>query len=141
MGELIPAAHAVSIRAPARGATGGTVLDSSNAVQFLSAPPHGGRRRALRRLHRSGSSFYPRPRTGGDENAASIFFRDESFYPRPRTGGDTEQRRAQLSDGVSIRAPARGATSRTSSGGYRHESFYPRPRTGGDAEGNDHRQR
>ena len=58
-----------------------------------------------------------------------------SFNPRPRTGGDCPAR--EYHDGqatVSIRAPARGATSEAQATILRFRRFNPRPRTGGDWE-------
>ena len=83
-----PRADAVSIHAPARGAT---------PVSFLPGA--------------RGLCFNPRPRTGGD-----LYYRLSSphllrFNPRPRTGGDEKQGvKLLLISDVSIHAPARGAT-------------------------------
>ena len=80
----------VSIRAPARGATKG--WKPSLRVQrrrFQSAPPRGGR--PGRRLRPANGTW--------------------SFNPRPRAGGDRPRRVRRQRTGVSIRAPARGATS------------------------------
>ena len=124
---------------------------------FLSAPPHGGRPRANSLRLRRDSSFYPRPRTGGDIFAWCRQRRPLGFYPRPRTGGDVPRqshprrsnrflsapphggrlrrvRQARPGEEVSIRAPARGATENAASIFFRDDSFYPRPRTGGDFE-------
>ena len=87
--------RAVSIHAPARGATNGRVVVDINHT-FRSTPPHGGRRfgygLAARRRR-----FDPRPRTGGDvlrqHEAAKA---DHGFDPRPRTGGDTMPSRPSI---------------------------------------------
>jgi len=99
--------------------------------------------------------FYPRPRTGGDQPCAPMTPSNPSFYPRPRTGGDCPSgvsfgdhpaflstpphgRRLagvdlrNLSDDVSIHAPAREATARRPRRCTHRQRFYPRPRTGGD---------
>ena len=124
----------VSIRAPARGATGavsprtaGTACFNPRprtggdsrftapgivVAMFQSAPPHGGRR--LRRGHSPCAGwFQSAPPHGG----------------RPaRVGAHAAPER------VSIRAPARGATPTTT---HRRlcNRFNPRPRTGGDLHG------
>ncbi len=124
--------EAVSIRAPARGATCGSACWPSCTRLFRSAPPHGGRRRWPVKWC-SGSSFDPRPRTGGDALRARGCSRFFCFDPRPRTGGDVSldgaytdktvfrsapphggrplgSGKARVFTQVSIRAPARGAT-------------------------------
>ena len=140
----------VSIRAPARGATGEQQV-LAGGMMFQSAPPHGGRQETSARCGwRSG--FNPRPRTGGDSRQRAPRWAASRFNPRPRTGGDPgladssatcsvsirapargatwEWRRADRAD-VSIRAPARGATA-PSPIWPPSRSFNPRPRTGGD---------
>ena len=142
---------AVSIHAPARGAK----LD-----WFQSTPPHGGRRRGMRRqqvvsIHapargatmRKVHSFNPRPRTGGDFFCWSA--QEGSFNPRPRTGGDSSlvtQSTSLLSFNPRPRTggdqrlvntrPWRCFNPRPRTGGARattpQSSFNPRPRTGGD---------
>ena len=78
----------VSIHAPARGATGSGSRPTSGRGSFQSTPPRGGRRSPTTR---------PAPRNG--------------FNPRPRAGGDFEAGwLGGMADGVSIHAPARGAT-------------------------------
>ena len=73
--------------------------------------------------------------TGGDSQYRStrVPIGVTSFNPRPRTGGDSQRGTGPMPRGVSIRAPARGATFLSSvrsdtEGGC----FNPRPRTGGD---------
>ena len=77
----------VSIRAPAKGATQ-ACKHCDRGSAFRSAPPRGGR---------------PRQRC--------VSGRRFGFDPRPREGGDTRGVGALWSHRVSIRAPARGATS------------------------------
>ena len=101
--------YKVSIHAPARGAT----------IKTRTRPIRNG-------------SFNPRPRTGGDRHAIKDKGYKVRFNPRPRTGGDRQRcqrldteafqstpphggRPTRHSDcestiGVSIHAPARGAT-------------------------------
>ena len=124
---------AVSIHAPARGAT---------------------RRRFDRRDGDAG--FNPRPRAGGDPVRASstACSADVSihapargatrpvrsahvrprvcFNPRPRAGGDRLRALASTRDDVSIHAPARGATRGRDIDAPTRSSFNPRPRVGGD---------
>src|SRR5690606_23516799 len=95
-----------------RPRTGGDVRDkrTGRALEaFLSAPPHGGRRR-WSTTPTTRSRFYPRPRTGGDHSSFIMPACSGSFYPRPRTGGDDDGLRPRPPGHVSIRAPARGAT-------------------------------
>ena len=57
-------------------------------------------------------SFNPRPRTGGDSLFVRIWNGPHKFQSAPPHGGRHHRRqRAEDQDHVSIRAPARGATS------------------------------
>ncbi len=87
IGMLAIMHEAVSIRAPARGATAlaGEVVQR---FEFRSAPPHGGRRSA------------------GAWLLSLLLFRSAPPHGGRRVAG----RRVYGQDGVSIRAPARGAT-------------------------------
>ena len=131
MGEAVPPAYAVSIHAPARGATRDDVIQGGDEV-FQSTPPHGERRAVAGRILRPvavsihapargatrrrradsapGSCFNPRPRTGSDQGRQLQSAHRQSFNPRPRTGSD---------------APSCDRANRS----YR---FNPRPRTGSD---------
>ena len=106
----------VSIHAPARGATrfrarGATPAppDQHRPVWFRSTPPRGGRR-ALGASSRAASCFDPRPRAGGDSprrvSPISVQFRSTP----PRGGRRAASCVGIRSYGVSIHAPARGAT-------------------------------
>ena len=68
----------------------------------------------LGRALRSGRRmcFNPRPRAGGDQRCACYLPTcPMSFNPRPRAGGDVADAAGDpLPSGVSIHAPARGAT-------------------------------
>ena len=98
----------VSIRAPARGAT----------LSDLS-------------LCRNGRGFNPRPRTGGDAGQTTDR-RALRFQSAPPHGGRRDPGRLSgPGQSVSIRAPARGATSWLATSLM--PSFNPRPRTGGDS--------
>ncbi len=77
---------------------------------FQSTPPHGGRLKARLSLS-SRASFQSTPPHGGRRGSASLTRTSAGFNPRPRTGGDAPRRAAlQPPGGVSIHAPARGAT-------------------------------
>ena len=98
---------------------------------FRSTPPRGGRPRACPsttsfrcfdpRPREGGDGppwcrpgrargFDPRPREGGDRTSDSSPGRPACFDPRPREGGDPEAGVGDHDEGVSIHAPARGAT-------------------------------
>ena len=100
---------AVSIHAPARGAT--RVEHFTLFVYwFQSTPPHGGR------LFHCVVWFYVGP-----------------FQSTPPHGGRREIICSSVQfGGVSIHAPARGATGYVQEQSTRAGSFNPRPRTGGD---------
>ena len=54
--------------------------------------------------------FNPRPRAGGDATVKQVRESVGSFNPRPRAGGDQVSNLYERESGVSIHAPARGAT-------------------------------
>jgi len=58
-----------------------------------------------------------------------------SFNPRPRAGGDQPGCTIDRVEGVSIHAPARGATPQSARCSRTSWRFNPRPRAGGDAPG------
>ena len=65
--------------------------------------------------------------------ARRMAMRSRCFNPRSRTGSDDRGvQAAAIGDGVSIHAPARGATTRSSSMPLLLSSFNPRSRTGSD---------
>ncbi len=101
---------AVSIHAPARGATSACDAHACGRA-FQSTPPRGGRPAMRAAIGATASRFNPRPRAGGD-----------------RVHGST-LRRLRL---VSIHAPARGATSHAAMRIVGRIGFNPRPRAGGD---------
>ena len=128
----------VSIRAPARGATGERARrQGALAHRFQSAPPHGGRpskcavtTATARMVFQSAPPHGGRPRSGLPEHG----WLQRRFNPRPPHGG----RRSQ-SDRVSA-LHRRGFNPRPRTGGdsvtlvvaAASVSFNPRPRTGGD---------
>ena len=131
---------AVSIHAPAWGATCRRRRSSATYGRFQSTPPRGGRRW----LHVSVcAGFQSTPPRGGRPDRCSFVKAERSFNPRPRVGGDqdlheTNPRRSGGRRGrpgqVSIHAPAWGATtvSPISRARRRTRRFNPRPRVGGD---------
>ena len=77
---------------------------------FQSTPPRRGRR-GRQQAHEADASFNPRPRGGGDPTSAAGTARESPcFNPRPRGGGDHATQFFNLAHGVSIHAPAEGAT-------------------------------
>ena len=112
----------VSIRAPARGATGRHFLFGAAAPSVsIRAPARGATFRALDAL-----DFNPRPCARGDELAPT-----DRFQSAPLARGDRKRERARFARGVSIRAPARGATVE-GAGGKIASCFNPRPCARGD---------
>ena len=130
-------AGAVSIHAPAWGATGAVWTGIKfHAESFDPRPRMGGNSSSLGRYATRRHGFDPRPRMGGDRKAAAAAVEPSSefFDPRPRMGGELrpafqhvaetakrfrstprggggERRLIALKSGVSIHAPAWGATS------------------------------
>ncbi len=125
-----PIVKLVSIRAPARGATA-NCRSADCICLFRSAPPHGGRR-AGRCWRARQSSFDPRPRTGGDTRGNRIPSPGPVSIRAPARGATSVTHLTDAERSVSIRAPARGATPRPTRPGRRSARFDPRPRTGGD---------
>ncbi len=141
----------VSIRAPARGATapipelgrrrncfdprprtGGdfnVTVPPRSTVTFRSAPPHGGRPVCGSVTKRS-LQFRSAPPHGGRRQGADSASIPKCFDPRPRTGGDVRGQIQRQFQNVSIRAPARGATS-SSFGAPQPFAFRSAPPHGG----------
>ena len=80
-------AVAVSIRAPARGATSYTDEWFQRQLKFQSAPPHGGRHVYIV-LPIVMPSFQSAPPHGGRPLGIVTSGHPACFNPRPRTGGD-----------------------------------------------------
>ncbi len=122
----------VSIRAPARGATMAPRV-SGSWPEFRSAPPHGGRP-----LHcpedKALWPFRSAPPHGGRQMAGKGKPLTKEVSIRAPARGATLNRSHGIGQGiVSIRAPARGATLSCRGSRHRKTGFDPRPRTGGDA--------
>ena len=102
---------AISIHAPARGATSIIRILFGEIILFQSTPPRGGRRSALRRCTISSTDFNPRPREGGDVQlieAADALLIFQSTPPRGGRLANVSKHRPVIV--ISIHAPARGAT-------------------------------
>ena len=153
---------AVSIHAPARGATFDWLGFPHIRLVSIHAPARGATPASPKTLPRT-TSFNPRPRTGGDVNDGPGVILTTKFQSTPPHGGRREcgepahrgsnvsihapARGATYADdprpetiyaiAVSIHAPARGATRAASWWRPRTTCFNPRPRTGGDDERRD----
>ncbi len=99
----------VSIHAPARGATTCIFFRPTLGLWFQSTPLHEGRPgTAAHSPHLA--RFNPRPCTRGDQFRRSGGAGSMRFNPRPCTRGDWIFPSSPAPYGVSIHAPARGAT-------------------------------
>ena len=97
------------LSAPPRGGRHVRPSVHGSALTFLSAPPRGGR--LPENLHAYvGLTFLSAPPRGGRPQVGFYAEARGCFYPRPRVGGDISPARAGARGGVSIRAPAWGAT-------------------------------
>ena len=148
---------------PPRGGRPGDAGADRSACAFRSTPPRGGRRRCRTGLRVSSEFRSTPPRGGRLVRRTSPREPLMRFDPRPRAGGDARRDgcRCRLS-GVSIHAPARGATggievvergltdvsihapARGATSALVHaiscdRRFDPRPRAGGDRSSRRHR--
>ena len=78
--------------------------------------------------------FNPRSREGSDKRMGGIDRRRNHFNPRSREGSDSECRSLYYTPGISIHAPARGATLRQKLLPIIRGNFNPRSREGSDRE-------
>ena len=100
----------ISIHAPARGATSMAAMGTTLGNGFQSTLPRGERRNDCR-LWYAGSDFNPRSRDGSDKRHSRNMFETIDFNPRSREGSDLHRfRHVLVVVGISIHAPARGAT-------------------------------
>ena len=126
-----PPSRAVSIHAPAKGATvslararvrisrfdprpreGGDKVEAAQIARtagFRSTPPRRGRL-PERIDERMSDGFDPRPREGGDLSSWRSYAVSARFDPRPREGGDQAFLDLARKLLVSIHAPAKGAS-------------------------------
>ena len=131
----------VSIHAPARGATSAGARAFVYYSRFNPRPRTGGDSWTAWRSAWM-TCFNPRPRTGGDERQREYGQRPEVFQSTPPHGGRLELLRMGFTfRGVSIHAPARGATGRSRRACVIGSRFNPRPRTGGDCTPRRRRRR
>ena len=121
----------VSIRAPARGATTSHAVPTGHGVS-IRAPARGATSLPVGSV-RLASCFDPRSRAGSDVRLSSraAWHAFRSALPRGERRQSTAGRLAVSR--VSIRAPARGATSRRRTLVDRTAGFDPRSRAGSDA--------
>ena len=104
------AIEAVSIHAPARGATAWP-LPLGGQTSFNSRPCERGDALRGRHLHHQ-ARFNSRPCERGDRDNSSVFWCAPCFNSRPCERGDPPERAVfLLKSVVSIHAPVRGATS------------------------------
>ena len=150
---------AVSIHAPARGATSQSQRSALGSQRFRSTLPHGERPADFDSMQRCADVSIHAPARGATRRQrcrepSMTMFRSTlphgerpmriaatshasmRFDPRSRTGSDVDRCRSRIDMRcVSIHAPARGATESRAALTVAHDSFDPRSRTGSDAAG------
>ena len=100
--------------------------------KFQSTLPRGERRNDCR-LWYAGSDFNPRSREGSDKRHSRNMFETIDFNPRSREGSDLHRfRHVLVVVGISIHAPARGATFCHLLALLNTRNFNPRSREGSD---------
>ena len=101
----------ISIHAPARGATWSNFFQMFTYKLFQSTLPRGERPSCLITFTISSKYFNPRSREGSDLYTFDFLTCNHDFNPRSREGSDILQAGLKHhSMGISIHAPARGAT-------------------------------
>ena len=102
--------HRISIRAPAWGATSSSISQSVRSSISIRAPAWGATQSCISCiwLYRY---FNPRSRVGSDSKITYCTILNFYFNPRSRVGSDGTKTEEILNIGISIRAPAWGATS------------------------------
>ena len=120
----------ISIRAPARGATTASTAFSS-LVEFQFAPPRGGRRGGKLDEERYKKDFNSRPREGGDQQLPTGEHLRGISIRAPARGATSNATLNGINGIISIRAPARGATAAPAPS-RPTPNFNSRPREGGD---------
>ena len=103
-------ALAVSIHAPAWGATAAAAGYQATRQLFQSTPPHGGRPGRSTGLSELSAVSIHAPAWGATRPRSRDRRGDDCFDPRPRMGGDARHRVTDRDRKVSIHAPAWGAT-------------------------------
>ena len=123
---------AISIHAPAKGATSGRNRRRHRGPKFQSTLPRRERRRASCPSPRRSRYFNPRSREGSDAAGLHTAAPVRHFNPRSREGSDVPQDLHLLSAlCISIHAPAKGATWQAVRS-RRVSHVNPRSREGGD---------
>ena len=122
----------VSIHAPAWGATVAYLPRAVNPAVSIHAPAWGATSPAHAR-RRAPHCFNPRARVGRDQKQAGSRWQEVRFNPRARVGRDSSAcLDTKTYAGVSIHAPAWGATTSVHPYFQYPESFNPRARVGRD---------
>ena len=126
--------YAISIRAPAKGATYYMWDCQYSHYEFQFAPPRRGRLGG-----RSNHCFPARisiraPAKGATKCRVQGHRACTDFNSRPREGGDIKPFSGVFTIFISIRAPAKGATGFMSGPPSPNQYFNSRPREGGDSK-------
>ena len=106
--------------------------ESRHHGRFQSTRPRGARHHARGRPSIHHTSFNPRARVGRDARLTMAPSNRASFNPRARVGRDDSRRVIPAGGGVSIHAPAWGATGLPFRSGRCPRRFNPRARVGRD---------
>ncbi len=122
--------HAVSIRAPVRGATGGSQRGTDTCVKFRSAPPCGGATAFAEWIWAKLPVSIRAPVRGATTGAAGTKLAYGVSIRAPVRGATECQLRIGHVVVVSIRAPVRGAT-RGTAGSFWNDVFRSAPPCGG----------
>ena len=101
--------RAISIHAPAKGATIEGRFINSNQLDFNPRSREGSDRPG-KSEKRGLLYFNPRSREGSDTFPVPVLYRKQNFNPRSREGSDSLNCPPIPSSGISIHAPAKGAT-------------------------------
>ena len=130
---VVEAPYAVSIHAPARGATSTWSTSAPGWSTFQSTPLREGRQAVLK-LMLTKREFQSTPLSEGRPGLSLPSGGPFAFQSTPlREGRPAEGESGPERLQVSIHAPARGATTRSSSVSPSHRSFNPRPCARGDS--------
>ena len=101
----------ISIHAPAKGATELVAIAGSMDTLFQSTLPRRERRCAGVFTRAGNRDFNPRSREGSDgHNTGKLYAITSNFNPRSREGSDAKVVKIFVCCGISIHAPAKGAT-------------------------------
>ena len=124
--------YLISIHAPARGATLTTLQILTHINHFNPRSRKGSDGKSISEGTVQ-QDFNPRSRKGSDINGAYFIGHSQDFNPRSRKGSDAHKgNKKERLKGISIHAPARGATQQPGKKSYGHVYFNPRSRKGSD---------